>query len=55
MTLDHLIGDLRNFITEHPNLAKTDIAKSVGVTPSGLCHLLSGDAKPTVEQVLIVA
>lgn len=52
MTLEQLIGDLKNFITEHPNLTKAEVAEKCGVTHSGLCNILKRTANPSGIQVL---
>jgi len=51
MNLDTLIQHLQNHIDRN-ELVKADVAKKIGVSPSGLSHLLSRKVNPTGEQAL---
>jgi len=53
MKLDTLINNLTKYIDRN-ELVKADVAKKIGVSPSGLSHLLSRNVNPTGEQALAI-
>ena len=53
MNLDTLIEELKTHI-DRKGLLKSDCAEKLGVSPSGLSHLLSRKVNPTGEQALAI-
>src|SRR5271166_2070767 len=53
MNLDRLITNLETYIDRN-ELVKADVAKKIGVSPSGLSHLLSRKVNPTGQQTLAI-
>jgi len=53
VNLDTLITDLQTYIDRN-QLVKAKVADAIGVKPSGLSHILSGNENPTGQQVLAI-
>src|ERR1700752_604272 len=53
MNLDTLINNLKTHIDRN-HLTKAKVAEKIGVSPSGLSHLLSRKVNPTGEQALAI-